>query len=240
MLGSVLRTDILDPELLKTPSGIKKIVEHEFHRLVSRAVADERTKTPGAAKSIIETLDLIRQVVLNYEERAHTAKDAKLDVVFEDLDRDTELETLSLQIVDRQPGMFGQGSPNENKIKARRPILRELVDDPDNPGYKRAVLGFFYDNTLRMTCWARTNKQANTRALWLEGLMEEYTWFFIYSGVNRILYNGWRPPKMTQINNNKYYGRTIDYFVRTENIINISQKTLEEICIKVATSISTI
>jgi len=239
MFESVLRTDILNPELAKTPKGIKIIVEQEFNHLISRAVPDERTKTPGTAKNIIETLDLIRQVIIDYEDRTHTTKDGKLDIVFEDIDQEIDTEVVSLQFIDRQPGMFGQGSPHENKIKARRPILREVVEDPDNPGYKRAVLGFFYDNVLRMTCWARTNKQANIRALWLENVMEEYTWFFIYSGVNRILYDGWKQPKMIQVNNNKYYGRSIDYFVRTEKIINISQKILEEVCIKVATRSTT-
>lgn len=234
LLESTLRTDILDPDLVKTPEGIKVIVEQQFNHLVQEAIPDERSKTPGAAKNIIETLELIRTAILEYEARAHTTEDGKIDVVFEDPDKDLEVETISLQFNDRIAGSFAQGGIREGSVKNRRPIMREILDDPDNPGYKRVVLGYFFDNTVTMTCWARTNKQANARALWLESLMQEYTWFFRFSGVNRILYDKWQKPKTIQVNNNRYYGRPIDYFVRTEKIVNVSQKTLEEICIRVA------
>jgi hypothetical protein len=135
--------------------------------------------------------------------------------------------------------MFSQGRPMEKKVQNLRPIVREILDDPDNPGYRKAILGYFYDNILRITCWARTNKAANARALWLEDVMEEYTWFFVYSGVNRILYQGRGPERYKDVANNRIYGRSVDYFVRTEKLRTISQKTLEEIVINLAVATDT-
>ena len=109
-------------------------------------------------------------------------------------------------------------------------------EDPENPGYRRAVLGYWYDNMLTLTAWARTNKAANERALWLENVMEEYTWFFVYSGSQRVLYQGRRAEKLTEVENNKIYGRPIDYFVKTEKLRTVSTKTLEEIVVNLGIS----
>ena len=230
-----LRTDLLDPELLRDPYRIKVVVEEHFNSIVNTAIS-EPTKTPGPAKDIIEVLGLIRQAVLDYDERTRVTQDATVDVTYDNPEKAVEVEVISLAFADRSPGMFGQGRPFENKTKNLRPILREVVDDPDNPGYKRAVLGMYYDNVIRLTCWARTNKAANERALWLERMMEEYSWFFVSQGTNRILFDGWRANITIDIFNNTYYGRPIDYFVRTERLWNVSQKTLEEIYIKLAFS----
>jgi hypothetical protein len=236
MSESLLRTDLLTAELLENPEKIKVIAQEQFTNIVNTAITYPKLKTNGSAKDIIEVMELIRQAILDYEERTHTTEDAKINVIFEEPDTHIDIETISISFFDRIPGAFSQGKPMEGNVKNRKPILREIVDDPDNPGYKRAVLGYYYDNILRLTAWARTNKQANQRAIWIENFMEEYSWFFAFSGVNRILFDGWRQHKTIEINNNKYYGRPIDFFVRTEKLWNISQKNLEEIIVKLGFS----
>jgi hypothetical protein len=67
-------------------------------------------------------------------------------------------------------------------------------------------------------------------------MMEEYTWYFRYSGVNRIFYQGRGREIVREFHNNKIYGRPIDYFVRTEKLRVMSQKTMEEILIHLAMS----
>lgn len=233
-MDSLLRTDILDPELLKSPERIKVYAETQFSAIISNVVQERLTTTPGAAKDILDVLQLIKQAITDYEERTGVNEDGKVGLIYEKPDTDLQLETISISVDSRNPGSFSQGKPGEGQVKNRRPILREIVNDPDNPGYKRAVLGYYFDNVIRLTSWARTNKQANKRAVWLESLMEEYTWFFTMYGVNRIMFEGWRKNETIDIGGNRYYGRPIDYFVRTEKLWNISQKTLEEIIIKVA------
>lgn len=232
---SFLRDDLLSSALLENPEKITVIAETQFVNIVNLSHrGTDRTTTPHPAKNIIETMELIRQAILDYEGRVHATQDSKVDVVYEKPDKDMNLETISISFTSRAPGAYSQGAPLRGDVKNRKPLLRELIEDPDNPGYKMAVLGFFYDNVLTLTAWARTNKQANERALWIENLMEEYAWFFVHSGVNRILFNGWRKNEVLEINGNKYYGRPIDYFVRTERLWNLSQKKLEEIILRFA------
>jgi hypothetical protein len=235
---SVLRTDILDSSLTEAQDPVIVAAEVQFNTIMNRAEPLDPTKTPGPAKDIVETTELIRQAILHYEERTHVTADAVVAVTYNKPDVDADVETISMEFVDRQPGMFSQGRPWQGKIKNRRPRVREMVDDPDNPGYKRVVLGYFYDNMLKLTCWARTNKQANQRAMWLENVMEEYTYYFITAGVNRILYEGWRGNETIRVGNNTYYGRPIEYFVRTEKLRNVSQKKLEQLYVGLATVIT--
>jgi hypothetical protein len=232
---SVLRTDIIDEELLEEPQRVKVVSETWFRGFINRATPWEKTKTPWPAKNIVEVMTLVSQALTDYEARTGVTEDAKVNISYESPDVDADLEVITIALAEREPGMYGQGRPRENQVKNRKPILREHLDDPDNPGYKRAVLGYFYDNTLRLTCWARTSKAANERALWLENVMEEYEWFFVYSGVNRFLYDRRRTEIVHGVGNNKIYGRPIDYFVRTEKIRNVSQKTLEEIYVRLTT-----
>jgi hypothetical protein len=245
MSSLFLRPGLIDPALLSDPVRVKLFIHEQFQAIIQQAVSFEPTKTPGPAKDIVEVLELIRQVLIDHAQRTGVKIGAGVDgVVYELPDLVVGLEdnaiipmpVVTMAFADRAPGMFGQGRPFENKVQNRRPILREYIDDPDNPGYKRAVLGMFYDNVIRLTCWAGTNKQANENALWLEQMMEDYAWFFTMNGVNRIFFDGWRANLKNEIMNNTYYGRPIDYFVRTERLWNVSQKTLEEICINVGFS----
>ena len=238
MSSSLLRTDLInDSTLLEEPNRIKVIAEEHFNLIITQAEqVQNRQASLYAAKDIIEVMDLIRQIILDYEDRTKVSEDGKINVVYEKPDVELEAETIAINFRDRVPGAFSQGAPKEGKVRNRRPILVDYLDDPDNPGYKRGVLLYFYDNTIRLTAWARTNKQANARAIWLENLIEEYTWFLTLSGVGRIFFEGWGPNETIEINGNRYYGRPIDYFVRTQKRWNISQKTLEEIYIRLAIS----
>ena len=233
---SALRTDILPEELTENQQKVKIVAETQFHTIVNNSEnAIERTQTPNPAKNIIETMSLIKDSIEHCYTRTHITGDAEVQITYENPDTYINLETVSICLEQREPGMYGQGRPFENKTKNLRPILREVKDDPDNLGYKLAILGYFYDNILRLTCWARTNKVANNRALWLENVMEEYSWYFTSAGVNRFLYYGRDKEIVRNVDNNKIYGRPIDYYVRTEKIRAVSQKTLEEIYIHLST-----
>lgn len=231
---SQLRTDILPEALKLSPERLRIIVETQFDRIVSNAVKSLPTQTPLPAKTIVEVMDVIDKVIKDFQVRERATEDSKIKVLYKKPDKLIELESITMEVTKRQPGMFGQGRPWENDTRNLRPLLRQEIEDPDNPGYKRAVLGYFHDNELTLTCWARTAKQANERALWLEDLMEDYSWFFVYSGVNRLIYQGRGAEQVQDIQDNKIYGRPIKYFVRTEKLRAISQKEIEEIVIRLS------
>jgi len=236
--NSELRTDLLPESLTETPDQIRIIAQQEFQRVIEDAEQIPLTTTPRPTKNIVEVMELISKAFIDYETRTNAAAEVQIRVTYERPDLNIDLETISMELIKRDPGMFGRGRPGGNSIQNRRPILREIINDPDNPGYKRAVMGFWYDNTLQLTCWARTAKTANERALWLEDVMEEYAWFFAYSGINRLLYDGRRSEVVHDISNNRIYGRPVNYFVRTEKIRNVSQKTLELIQINMSSLVN--
>jgi hypothetical protein len=243
-----IRTDIVPEELLEAPEKITIVTEDQirveasrlFSNIVNTAQKLDRTVTPGKAKDIVEVTDLIEQAIVDYDKRFGVTKGAKVEIVYERPEKEFDDEVIAISFATREPGMVGQGRPFENKTKNLRPILREILDDPEYLGYKKAILGYYYDNIIRLTCWARTNKTANKRAIWLENLMEQYTWWFAYSGVNRIFYEGWRTPVLLDINNQRFYGRPIDFYVRTEKLFHMSQKKIEEILISLTLNVSSV
>lgn len=220
---------VRDKEILEPIKPIV-FVSSVFNRIIG-STEEGRGVTPYAAKSIIEAMELIQSSIVDYQNRSEDTEDAKVVVGYELPDVEATFETISMSVIKRDPGQFGQGRPGGSPVRARKGQLRELVDDPDNPGYQLAVIGYWYDNILRLTCWARTNKEAEKRALWLEQIIEEYTWFYEISGISKIVYEGRAPNGMIQVSENRFFGRSIDYFVRTERLRKVSTKQLEQIVV---------
>jgi len=226
-LENLLKTELTETE-------VKVLVQEVFENsLVDpdvKRVAD-RSKTIGNSKSLREFYELVGQSIDNYEKRESVSVEHKIIFTEEEPDISSSTETVTYSLISREPGAFSQGAPLEGKVRNMRPMFREEGDDPENPGYRFMVLGYWHDNVVRLTCWARTNKAANARAEWLENLMEEYSWWYKAQGVNRVIFLGRRADIVVNIDNNKWYGRPIDYFVRTEQLRVFKEKTIEQILV---------
>jgi hypothetical protein len=70
--------------------------------------------------------------------------------------------------------------------------------------------------------------------MWLENMMEDYAWWFALQGVPRVIYQGQGADMVINVDNNRWYGRPIDYYVKTETLHSYSEKTLEEILVRLA------
>jgi len=228
--------DILSEDQVKEESRIK--VHRQYTEIVSEIRGShpglDRSKTLGKAKSLLEFYDLVDQAIEMYETRASIPEQYRVNFTQEEPDFASETETITFSLVKREPGAFSQGAPFQGDIRNLRPIFREEGEDPENPGYRQITTGYLYDNIVRFTCWARTNKVANQRAQWFEDLMEEYVWWFTMQGCQRAIYYGQEKDVVTVVNENKWYGRPINFFVRTEKLRVLKEKTLEEIYIKLA------
>lgn len=229
--------DLLKEELVTPDVKIK--VQHVFENNLmdpdTKKIAG-RTKTLGKAKSLLEFYELVSQAVDNYEKRSGVSDDKKIIFTEEEPDASSKTETVTYSLISRIPGAFGQGAPLEANVRNQRPMFREEGVDPTDPGYRQLVLGYWHDNTVRFTCWARTNKVANARAAWLENLMEEYSWWYKLQGVDRVLFLGQRADIVTEVKNNRWFGRPLDYFVRTETLRVFKEKTIEEILVNLKVS----
>lgn len=224
--------DVLNEEL--TEDNVRITVERIFDKEIGGDRArKEKDRTPKNAKSLIGVYDLIRQAITDFEKRAKTPDANKITFTEEEPDKQALSEVVTFSLMRREPGAFAGGAPFEGRTHNLRPMLREEVDDPENPGYRVSTVGYFHDNIIRLTCWAQTNKAANARAEWLERVLDEYAWFFKAEGVDRFLFWERNADIIRQIDNQRWYGRPIDYFVRTETLRAFSEKQIEEILIQV-------
>ncbi len=226
-------TDIPE-ELLEQASGIAINV---FDNVVSSSTThhiDTRSKTPGVSKNYFECIELVQQSLDDYQKRLDVPEDKRIKLSWETPDFSQTTEVITVGLVERRPGSFDQGRPFEGSVQNLRPILREVSTDLEHPGYRNAYLGYFHDNRVRFTCWALTNKEAIARGLWFEKFMNKYTWYFRLSGVARVLFLEQPHDLYIENSGKKFYGRPLDYFVRTETVEVISQKEIEEIALDVS------
>jgi len=213
------------------------------HRIIAQTVYDLNfqdqsnstipTKhTVGNVKSLKEFYGLVNKGLNDYQRRSGISLRNFIDFTEEDPKPTDETEVISFRLVRREPGAYSQGAPFEGPVKNLRPIVRESGNDPNDSNYRFSIQGYWYDNLIRFTCWARTNKQANERASWFEDFMEEYAWWFRLQGVGRVLFWGRGEDDTVSEDANKWYGRPLDYFVRTEKLRRFEEKKLEEILIQ--------
>ncbi len=230
MTNTILR-NILSPELSQEQARI--IVDAQFTRIIEQAKSVERSRAPESAKNLSEFYGLVKNVIDQHERLQNITEDAKIVFTEEEPDylKDKQV-TITISLVSRKPAEISSKHNSDlNKVVNLTPMLREEIDDPENPGYKRAILGYFHDNEVKFTVWARTNKVANERALWFEGLMQEYRWYFTAQGVPRVIFLERTADSFSELNGQKLYSRPIHFLVKTETITTISQKTLEQIMI---------
>jgi hypothetical protein len=208
------------------------------HTVTQSTALDNRMRTPGAAKSLQELPGLLKTVIDTREDKSQIAEIEKVYFTTEEPDAEQHLETITFSVVKNVPGGYGQGSPFDQAYKNLRPFLREEQTDPDNPGYMRATFGKFYDSLIRLTCWARTSWQSEMRAAWLEETVEQYTWWLTMQGISRIYFWSRGADEMKDVKGNKIYGKPLDFYVKTEKISHVSEKTLEELVIKLGVSVA--
>ncbi len=193
-----------------------------------------RSKSPGKSKNYFEFIELVQQCLDDYQVRLDIAEDKRIRISWETPDFSQQTEVITVGLVRRVPGSFDQGAPFEGSVKNLRPILREVAQDPEHPGYCNAYLGYYHDNLVRFSCWALTNKEAIQRGLWFEQFMNKYTWYFTLSGTARVFFMEQPHDLFIDVSGKKFYGRPLDYFVRTETIEIVSQKNIEEIALDVS------
>lgn len=223
------------PDDLQLPNP-RVVVEKLYSSTIQDAVTldIERSRSPFSAKSILEVPELIKQVIQFAEEEEEIASDKRVNFTVEEPDIKMNLESIVFSIIRRQPGAVGSGAPFESTVKNYKPFLREEKDDSDNPGYRIAILGYWHDNLIELTCCARSSWAAERKALWLESVLRKYTWWLRLQGINRFFFweRNERDNIAIVIDNNKIYTKTLKYFVRTEELTKISSKKLEELTIK--------
>tara|TARA_R110002020_G_scaffold268819_4_gene484142 strand:- start:19868 stop:20638 length:771 start_codon:yes stop_codon:yes gene_type:complete len=245
-----IRTEQLDEILQNNPFLVSKIIEQYYpatklnrsgpfipNSVNGRAVnIVDRLMTGGFSQDIDGFYNLIKLAIDDYLTRQNITDDNKVIFTENFTPQQFRSETISVKLVSREPGTTSQGKQMNRGRQNWRPELREIIDDPDHPNKKLRIYGQWFDNVIELCCWARTNKAANARALWLEQLMEDYMWFFKYEGVSAIRYEGRLADAYENIGDNAVHSRQLRYYVRTERITTVSEFVVQQILLNVALS----
>lgn len=223
--------ETIDPELLiPAKQLVARIVEGYEHGAVQNA---PRSRSVLNAASINSFTDLVKLAI--EEEIKNTGHKEELSFTHELPDKQDNIsgDIITYTLLRRAPGVFGKGEMFGGSPVRRKPSLREIYDDPETPGYRIFSLGWLFDNEISFTCWSRTNKAAENRAEWLEGLMLNYEWFFQMGGVPQVLYKERTRDVWEKIDNFKVSGKPLIYWVRTEKIFQVKEKALESLALKI-------
>jgi hypothetical protein len=82
------------------------------------------------------------------------------------------------------------------------------------PGKVLVVESRPVDHKIEFTCWAKTNKDANKRALWFEQLLINHSWLFEINGAERFHWIDRGADTYTTSNSQRLVYRPINFFLR--------------------------
>lgn len=78
------------------------------------------------------------------------------------------------------------------------------------------VWGQWFDNMIKLECWAPTPKEAEDLAFTMEALLREYRGYILRLGVQKMIYFGRNED--FHMNIARWHCRSLNYYFRTENI----------------------
>jgi hypothetical protein len=244
-----LRDDILPDELTEEQRVLAERVFEDYFKYSEyiRSQKDEflqpgeRKRQPRPAKNINEVMDLINRIIQEKQlSEGIKAPDFQVKLTQEYPPVDLVTEEISYTLLRREPASTSRGRHFNQGRQEWKPGIRSIDDDPNNYGYRLITMGQKFENEIEMTCWAKTNKRANQRALWLENTMRQYAWYLKYEGVDEFYFlRRGRNIVEKPDGDNLVYGRPLVFFARTERLTHLSEPVIRRIIIKYAAGTST-
>ena len=193
----------------------------------------ERPRQPKEAKDLDGALILVKQCIEDKQTVEGIPLDKRLVFTEEYPGENLSSETITFSLVRREPGIVSKGKPLVEGVQELKPHVRSIDPDPNIPGKVIITLGQKFDHEVLLVCWAKTNKQANFRARWLENMLREYTWFIKQNGVEEFLFMGQGEDLILDSRSypNIITGRPLHYYIRTETLTHLSEETIRRVLI---------
>jgi hypothetical protein len=120
-------------------------------------------------------------------------------------------EVIAYRVLRREPAKMnakGTGRPH------RKHTHYYSVISPDLPNKAIVIDSRPVDHTIEFTCWAKSNKLANARALWLEKLFVNHSWVFTVQGVERFFWKDRGPDTYMTSGGQRLFYRPVNFFMR--------------------------
>jgi hypothetical protein len=228
-----VRTDILPEELTEEDKWFVVQLLQDFEQQNEQFIGrGERAKMPQPAKSLDDFIALTKESIEAKEHVDNTPEENKILFTAEYPPTELETVTVSYSLLRREPASTSGGRHFNQQRQEWKPHVREIIDDPNNPGYKLIILGQKFENIVQFIIWAKTNKEANKRATWFEDLMREYAWFIKYKGVNEFYMLERGEDIILDIDQQRVVGRPFHFYVRTEKLTYLSEPTIRRVMLE--------
>lgn len=120
-------------------------------------------------------------------------------------------EVIAYKLIKREPA-------NMNRKASGRPQrgFSNSYDllSPNYPNRTVIVESRPVDHIIELACWAKTNKIANKRAIWLEKLLINNSWQYQTNGIERFHWQGRGSDTYTTTGEQRLFYRPLRFFVR--------------------------
>jgi hypothetical protein len=120
-------------------------------------------------------------------------------------------EVICFRVIKREPANMNTSATSRPQRKSR---FSHDLQDPRSPNKSIVVESRPIDHVIEFTCWAKTNKIANKRALWLEKLFVTHSWAFEIQGVERFFWRERGADTFMTLEGQRLFYRPINFFVR--------------------------
>ena len=102
----------------------------------------------------------------------------------------------------------GTGRPH------RKSTYLDEMNSPEYPNKTIVIEARPIDHLIEFTCWGKSNKLANARALWLEKLFITHAWAFTARGAERFFWKDRGPDTYMTSGGQRLFYRPVNFFVR--------------------------
>ena len=186
--------------------------------------------------------ELVSTALIDFQDRCNTAPSERISLLEEAPPIDAQAERITFKLIERRPGAHSGRIPNifsdgGDVVREWRPRVRYVKKDPITPLQSTLVMGQHFDNVIEFTCWAQTNREADSRALWFEEFMDARHWYFKYMGVDECIFTKRLADKYWEDNRtagNFLKSRSMQYYVRTDRTFEISASVLRDLLVNIS------
>lgn len=121
---------------------------------------------------------------------------------------------------------------SKEPFRELKPRIREIIQDPFNPGYDITIWGWWFNHEIRFHCWDISSSKSQEIADRFEDNVMAYFGVLKERGVSEIFYLGRIEDREEVAWRDDLDKTTCVFRVRLEKIIPVSEKVLEKITIK--------
>lgn len=137
-------------------------------------------------------------------------------------------EVITFKVASRKPGMMNS---NATARPVRKATYSHEAQVTDQPNKVLIVESRPVDHIIEFTCWSKTNKLANDRAVWLEKLLINNAFVFEIKGAERFLWEGRHADTYMTIGGQRVFYRPIQFFLRFREFDIKAESILRELLI---------